>query len=330
MVRWTIILSLLASYAHAELDSTITIPPPIHKKESQRDAQAPLMKVPASLDLALGQFQIDEVSCTLNHAYSAVSKDLFDDNKLKYEVLMTNRPISAKIFNQAGQFESLLPKNQCWVYFEIENAESLNPIHAFIPGKPQIIHSAPAQPFLRKQFDIKNQVLGATVLFKDPLLAESNAKMTGQFSLRTQFRKLGRSVEFYLKDMKFVGTNAFKPYQDYAALDRQEQSRSIASISPTASDDGRKYLPHKIEFQHGFINQKLKAAAVIVQGTFSEEQIANGMMTVKPEFTKEGTAQVFGIILMREKNGRWVKDEERWVGQLPSWAVGKEKIPPKK
>ena len=291
-------------------NGSISIPAPLAKRQIEESVGS-LMDVPKTLDMALGQFKVNGVTCVLNHAYSSETIDPLNETRPKYEFLLTAQPIPAKSFNDKDSLLSIAPKNQCWFYSEIETRISLNPIKVFVPGGEPLQFSDSVQKFLRKKLDVQDDLMAGTLFFKEPMIFDT-VQVTGQFSFRSQFRNLGQSTFSILKKAKYVDKDTFAAYKTYAGLFDSAKSRNIASVPSTDANvaaENVSEIPNKINFKYGFYNQKEHSAAVIVEGYYTDS-----------------AEKKYGVILMNEKNGQWQKGQEKWFNQIPEWAENKSKI----
>lgn len=336
----------------SNLTKPLEVPPPL-TKESSVELMKPLMDVPKVLDTALGSIQINDGVCNLNYSYANEIVDPFEEKQNRYEILLTSVSISAKKFNEAEGLLSLPTTDQCWFYAEIESKVSLNPLKIFIPGKEPVTYSGPTQPFLRRFIETREAVVGGTVLFKDPLEV-GPLKVTGQVSFRSHFRAMGKSTAMILKRSKLIqdGTQGMtEAYQELVGEITKGPERTVASLpsenggvpgavppiddpawtpdkEAAKVDSGRteaSLLPPKINLKHAFFSSKDLKATLVLEGTYTPEQVAAGMTIIKTDRAKSKGEVVYGLAMMSQKDGKWVKDRILWTNEIPAWAKGPSK-----
>ncbi|MBL7672195.1 MAG: hypothetical protein JNM39_17075 [Bdellovibrionaceae bacterium] len=336
----------------SNLSKPVVVPPPL-TKESAVELLKPLMEVPKVLDTALGSVNINEGVCNLNYSYSNEIVDPFGEKPNRYEILLTAAAISAKKFNEVEGLLSLPTTDQCWFYAEIESKISLNPIKVFIPGKESVTYSGPTQPFLRRFIETREAVVGGTIVFKEPLEV-GPLKVTGQVSFRSHFRAMGKSNAAILKRSKFIqdGTQGMtEAYQALVEDISKPAERAVASIPPenggppasapiaddpnwTPDKEGTKtdstrgeasLLPSKITLKSAFYSSKDQKATLVLEGTYTPEQVAAGMTIVMTNKANNKEAVVYGLAQMSQKDGKWVKERIHWIDEIPGWAKNNEK-----
>jgi hypothetical protein len=340
----------------SKLSHPLEIPPPLTKGTSA-ELMKPLMEVPKTLDTAVGNFNINDGSCNLNYSYSNEILDPLEERQTRYEILLTSVPIPAKKFNEFDGLLSISGSEQCWFYAEIESKTSLNPLKIFIPGKEPVTYSGPSQPFLRRNIETRDSVIGGTIVFKDPLEI-GPLKITGQVSFRSHFRTLGKAIGTIIKRSKYVQNGAQGTEEVYKKLleeIRKVPERTVASIPEVPKDthidplnpgpvtedptwtpekEGASQnsdptetlrLPTTINLKHAFLNSKEQKVALVIEGIYTPEQVASGMTIIKTDISKNKGQLVYGLALMSQKDGKWIKDRIRWTNEIPNWAKGQEK-----